>query len=264
LSEGKLRDPRQPKLLQAKQLIIEQSAQRDVRSDRVKVLAENWDYTLAEVPTVTPYMEELYHVLEGQNRSVALESLDPEATLWCIVIENVEPRERPQKALDISGGRRVHSAYDKFYLGYNAGHPHELAAVHALSELGLRVGKGTSQNSIAAAGVVSRLIHGGRRTAEMGAWLVEVTFSALLDAYPSYDADPHRWDSLLIGALGQVIARNPNLRYDRLVKKLAERRAEHWLRDQDSGGGDSTKEEAIGQAIIRGYNRGSRVDRLEW
>jgi hypothetical protein len=261
-----VKDPRQPLLLSVQQLVIESASQRDLRPDRVRRLAEEWDWNKAEAPTVVHYMREgerdYFHVVEGQNRVEGLKLRAPDAMVWCLAVDGVSDRERPQLAMDISGGRRVHSAYDKWLLGTNAGHPHEVAVNRVLGDLGLRLGKGTSATTIASAGVISRLAHGGRRSPEEAAWLVNQIFCALLEAYPNHEVDPHRWDSLLIGALGQVIARNPQFRFNRLVHKLAERRAEFWLREKDLGVG--TAEQSVGEAIIRSYNRSSRMDQLKW
>ena len=249
-------DPRRFDHLFLGELRLDKQTQREVDEDRVKRMAHEWDWALAEAFTVTPDGEQGYFVVEGQNRFLALRLRAPSDTLVPCLILPARPREaRAQVALSIYKGRRGHSSCDRWDLAVNAGKPHEVAAQKALDRLDLRIGKGASGHTITAAAAVAAVVHAGHRTPEEGAEILETTLRIIMEAFPEpEDGVHHRFDGTLIRGLGGLIGANPQADLKRLTEVMGKRLLRLWLAEAQSGI-RREKWRCFGDAVLREYNK---------
>ena len=257
-------DPRSVGLVRVGDLEIDQRVQRTVDPAKVDRLDAEWDWALAEVFTVTRRPDGAIVVTEGQHRQMGLEQRDPEAKIWVVLVDEVEgTAEEAATALGIAKGRRPHNPIQQWRMRVTAGAPHETEAEKVLSALGLTVTEGRSSRGVAAAGTMMRLIHGTPSkplSPAAGAELLRKTLSVIGESIPEdSNQSAHRFDGVIIQAVGNLIASHPDLSLARLADRLSERTAAQWLAFRRSA---TPSWRGVQQIIMTDYNRNLRSGRL--
>lgn len=167
-------DPRAFQAFLLDDLVIDSIGQRAVDPERVRRIAHDFDWLRFETPTVVLLSDGRARVIEGMHRITALRSIADETTVVMCAVLPIPP-DRPIEAaiaFAIVRGRRGHSALERWKLLVTMGEPHELAAMDVLAHRHLRLGVSPDPVTIAAVNSVSRIMHGARRTPEVGAQLL--------------------------------------------------------------------------------------------
>ncbi len=236
------RDPRVVRLLSVGALKIKKS-QRPVDEDRALRISMEWDWNKAEAITVCERDGEpgVYDVVEGQNRTLALQLIDPAALIWCVVLEPMGAPQQARTALSIDAGRKRISAIDKWAMRLTEGDPFVVAAAGVLRERSISISKTYGARQTKAAASIDSIVRGrGAQTPEYGAHLLSSTLDVIFDAWPS---DPHGIDERMTGEIISAVATimaegHPR---GRVVKALSGKRRnpEGWL--SPNGGGESRR-----------------------
>lgn len=259
-------DPRKPVQLRAGDITIDHRAQRDIDDEEYAKIINGFDWLRFEAPTVVRLEDDTLVAIEGQHRCKAVQALDPNMRIWCMVLlDPLTVAEQAQLGLDIARGRKAHTAYDKWMNALHAEHPHEVQAARVFTELGLRLGKSKpSTMTLACAGTIRRIVHGGAWSPEDGAELLRRTLTTVMGAWPTYDHDSStsRWDRHILLAVAEVHRRYwDNVNRARLETSIQIKPAMQWISigaGQDPGPPDAR----IFAKIIEQYNRGLKSRRL--
>lgn len=257
-------DPREFRWIRAGDLIVDQRVQRECATERVARIINEFDWNLFEALTVVERNGE-YRVSEGQHRTLAVQAIDPDCLVPCMVITDcTDASGESQIALDIVGGRAGHTAYEKWRLRYTSGHEHEVLATAILESHGLRVGAHPSAMTISAVATVRSIVHGGNFSPEQGAELLDVTLDTILSAFPTYDHESNitRWNAGILLAVAQTYVRHPDADPQRLARSLRVRPAAQWV-SLGKGARGEPPSVTIAKAIAAEYNRNKRRGRID-
>lgn len=253
-------DRRQVRRINVSDLIVDRKYQRALTNDDgIARMAYEWDWNLSEAPTVVEIGNGAKcRVIEGQRRVRALQMRDPEASMWCVVLEGKQAGVRNEAAigLQVSKGRVSFKAIDVFEARVRCGDEHEVAALEVLDDLGLRLGHTASSRTIASAGSIMRLIHGALAPPELGAEFLRNTLLVLMTAWPKDDIESSvsRFDNRLFDVVGSIVSRNDAVDLDRLARKLRSKAAHRWIKDVTNT--DVPLKAAVRASILFEYNRG--------
>jgi len=229
---------------------------------KINHLADNWDWALAEVPTVTERPDGTLVVEEGQHRSLGLLDRNPDALIWVIKVASTDIGDEAATALGIAKGRRPHSKVQEWRMRVTAGLPHEVAATKVLTDLGLNVTEARGIRTVSAAGTMMKIIHGTASsplTPDAGAEMLRKTLSVILRSIPDDQATGRRFDATLLTAVGSLLTDHPDLDLNRLANKLAERTATQWLAFRAS---TTPAWKGVQDMIVADYNKQLRSGRL--
>jgi hypothetical protein len=259
-------DPRVPRQYRAGDLIIDHRAQRDINDDRVKQIVNEFDWSKFETPTVVDTKAGPV-VIEGQHRSRAVQALDQNLLVWCMLLPDaLTTPEQAQLALDIVQGRHGHSAYDLWMNAVHAEHPHEVQANEVLQMLGLRLGRKPSTMTIAAIATVRSIVHGHQYTPEDGAELLLRTLQTVMNAWPTYDHDSSttRWDRDILIAVANI-HRNwwDSVDANRLATVVRVKPAIQWRSIGQGNDDNRPASQILYDRFVKDYNRGMRTRRLK-
>lgn len=254
-----VRDPREFVAYLLDDLVIDSTSQRGIDDERVRKIAHDFDWLRFEVPSVVALDNGRARVIEGQHRCLALRLIADETTVVTCAVLPVPPGEVVEASIAyaIAKGRQGHSALARWLLLVHMQSPHELAAEAVLRERGLRLGASPDVYTISAVATVSRIVHGSgsRRSPEVGAELLGRVVDVLARAFPpDVEAVAARWDWRIMRAVGDLIARNDEIRDERLVKVLADRNAQKWIANAMSIS-DQPVWSTIAEIIAQRYNR---------
>jgi len=258
-------DPRTPQQIRARELIIDHRAQRDVNDDRVRQIVSEFTWALFEAPTVVATTRG-HVVVEGQHRVRAVQALDPNLMVWCMLLPDIlTTPEQAQLALDIVRGRKGHTAYDIWMNALHAKHPWEVAANKVLDELGLHLSHKPSTMAISCVATVRSIVHGHQQNPEDGAELLARTLMTIMAAWPTFDHDSAttRWDRDILLAVANMHRRWwDELDSDRLATVVRVKPAVQW---RSIGHGDDRLPPAktLFDRFVADYNRGLRSGRLK-
>jgi len=258
-------DPRVPEQIRARDLLIDSRAQRELNDERVRQIVNEFDWAKFEAPTVVS-LEEGYVVIEGQHRVKAVQALDPDMLIWCMVLpEALTTPEQAQLALDIVRGRAAHNAYEKWMNALHAKHEHEVKADKVLKEMGLRLGHKPSTMTISCVATIKSIVHGHQYSPEDGAELLMRTLMTIMEAWPTYDHDSatSRWDRDILIAVADMHRRWwDELDSDHLATRLRIKPAMQW---RSIGHGDDKlpPHKTLFDRFVQEYNRGRRSGRLK-
>lgn len=259
-------DPREVAQIRAGDLVVDHRAQRDIDQDRVANIVNAFDWALFEAPTVVTVGDRIV-VVEGQHRTKAVQALDPDMMLWCLILPNhLSTADQAQLGLDITANRRPHSAFDRWMNALHAEHPHEVLATDVLASHGLQLGRNKpSTMTISAAATIRRIVHGGGFSPEYGAEILDRTLCTVMDAWPTYDRESSitRWDRHVLLAVAAVHQMwDPSeLDEGRLAEKIRIRPAAQWL-SIGHGAEAGPPNAVIFAKVIEEYNRGLKARRL--
>jgi hypothetical protein len=238
-------------------LIIDGEVQRTLNDDRVRRIANEFDWAKFEALTVVSCGGGDFVIVEGQHRGAAAKMLDESLKVWCLVLpEGYRGASlEADLGLGISRGRRGHTAFEQWNARFVRGDAHEVEAAKVLQHYHLRLGRTPSSRTIAAVDKVAHIIHDNRRQPETGAELLAKTLAVITSAWAEVDVNSnvHRFDGRLLEALSELIARNPQINLTRLVERLNQKSAQRWLSDELMARTRPAKE-AIANGIARAYN----------
>lgn len=258
-------DPREFRYLRASQLRVDERKQRDIEPEKVARISNEWDWNRLEVLTVARTRRpDIFDVTEGQHRALAAQQVDPNMLVPCMILPpGTNDKSQSQIALDITQGRRGHSAFEKWRLCYNAGHEHEVRATNVLAQQGMRVGKSPSATTISAVATVGRIIHGGQFSPVYGANLLDTVVAVIQAAFPTHDHNSNvsRWDRWMLLAVADIVHNHPEVDLTRLARAIQIRPATQWV-NFGKGAEGPTPDVAIREGIINEYNRGRRRGRI--
>jgi hypothetical protein len=262
-------DQRRMELLNLDDLEIDRSVQRDTTTERAQRIGNEWDWALGEALTVTPLGTGKYRVEEGQHRVLAARSIGIQ-DYWCVVLplSMSKPSIGAGVGLNISTGRRGHTALDRWGARVVEGKEHEVRAVAVLERYGLRLGRTPSAQTIASVDAVSSIVHGRRADPATGADLLDTVLHIVTGAWPEYDHESRasRFDHRIMRAVAEVAVRNPDLDRHRLATKLHRKQAMRWINDVAAAMQRPTTE-SIAKGMIEDYNQRlakSGRGRLQW
>lgn len=215
-------DPRSVRRMSVAALHISPS-QRPVNETRVARIAADWDWKKAEAITVAerPYEPGHYDVIEGQNRVMALRSIDPGATILCVVLPSMNGPEQAGTALAIGEGRRPVSALEKFRLRCTKGDPYANAARDVLTMYGVFLDKGKAPRHTQSASAVMGIVQGrGRLSPDEGAERLAQVLDIIFTSWPN---DPSGTDDRLtadiLTAVSVVLAEYDEKKVAKVLKK---------------------------------------------
>jgi hypothetical protein len=257
-------DPRAMTRLRVGDLVIDQNTQRVRIDSKVEHMASSWDWSLAEALTVVDNGDGTHTVVEGQGRALALQLVDPDLTMPCLVLNPITSAAQSGVARDISRGRLAMSPVDRWKLDLNNGVAHEVAAQAVLESYGLRVARKVGARGIAAASTLRGIIRSGRRSPDEGAEFLNDVISVITAAYPDTDPDvpTSRFDAPILRAVADVLSRNADrgVDLDRLARKVAVRTPEQWLKLGKNADGPAVA--AIADTMVNDYSKNLRAGRL--
>jgi hypothetical protein len=250
-------DPRKAIQVAVRNLIVDSEVQRGCEPERIQRIAHEFEWRRLEAITVVSIGRNMYRVVEGQHRTLAVKLRDPDALVWALVLPAADTSTGREAglALEISTGRRPHTAYQQWNARLTRGDRHEILATDTLRTHGLRIGKSPSARSIAASGEVTRMIHSRRQTPELGAELLNKTLTVIMAAWPDHDpkSSVSRFDGRLLSAISEIISRNAHIDLNRLSLKLATKMASRWISDELLAGPRVVRD-AIATGVIKVYN----------
>lgn len=254
-------DPRTMAYVSVDLLVVDQNVQRPVTVERIRDMGD-WDWTIAETPTVTERDDGTMVVTEGQHRVTKRQQEQPGTRMWVAILGDIT--DERDLALRISRGRRKHTPYDEWLLHVGQGLPHEVAAEQVLAELGLSVSSGGAHSSPTAIGsitTISQIIH-AYADADAGAAVLRAVLNVLMQAFPD---EKRRWDRLLLLTVARIIRTNPGiLETGRLIDRLGRQTALRWVQLAAARRPGQPAIDVIGQAVVDEYNRSLRTRRIEW
>jgi hypothetical protein len=256
-------DPRQFEWIPARDLTVDQRLQRECNPETVARIVNEFDWSRFEAITVT-IRNGRYQVVEGQHRTLAVQAIDPSCRVACMILADGRSDDASaQLALNSVQGRRVHTAFEKWRLRYNSGHPHEIQATMVMDRLGVRVGQAGSAMTISAVATVRSIIHGGQFSPEEGARLLDRTLTTIIAAFPTHDHESNvsRWNSGILLAVAQTYVTYPKADQARLARALRVRPAQQWITLGKGARGEPAWMN-IARVIAGEYNRGKKRDRI--
>lgn len=255
-------DPRKSHHIPVRKLVIDSEAQRALNADIWERIANEWDWLRAEAATVVALGNGQFRVIEGQHRVRALQSIDPGAAMWCLVLPDAERGLATEAKLGrtISTSRRGYSTLAKWVSCVASGEPHEIEADKVLASHGLRVGQAASARTVAAVGSISKIVHGQKNTPATGAQLLDTVLTIVLTTWPDHDpsSSSSRFDGRLLDALGIVVTRNPGLDVRRMCNKLGTKRAMRWVDDVLNTTSGKSVRDLVAGSIVHQYNTSLR------
>jgi hypothetical protein len=256
-------DPRRMNHVVVSKLVIDSEPQRAMNMDVVERIANEWDWSRAEAATVVSLGNGKFRVVEGQHRVRALQMIDMEAAMWCLVLPASEKSIETEAKLGraIATGRRGYSTLAKWVSCVASGEPHECQANKVLADHGLRVGQTQSTRTIAAVGAVSKIVHGQKNSPSTGADLLDKVLTIIMTTWPDHDpsSSTSRFDGRLIEALGLIVTRNPDVDTKRMSNKLGTKRAMRWIDDVLNTTSGRSIRDLVAGSIIASYNGGLRT-----
>lgn len=251
-------DPRKVTRIPVSRLVIDNEAQRGMNANVVERLGNEWDWLRCEVITVVPLGDGRFRVVEGQHRTRAVQSVDPTALLWCVVLPAAECDIANEAKLgrEIATSRRGYSTLAKWVSRVGSLEPHEVEASKVLAKHGLRVGQAQSARTIAAVGAVTKIVHGQKNTPATGAHYLDLVLSIIVNTWPDHDpsSSTSRFDGRLLDAVGVIVIRNPDLDVRRMVSKLGTKRAMRWVDDVLNTTSGKSVRDLVAGSILASYN----------
>lgn len=228
-----MRDPRAARYIPVSILRINPSAQRPVDMDRVARIAANWDYAKAEAVTVVINQDGTIDVVEGQNRVLALKSVDPSATILCVILlGSLTNAEQAGVALSIGKGRRAISALDAHKMAITNGDEVHVAVHALLSEKGIRVSKTATPRSTQAISAILSIAKSGHGRGDLDENLdmLERVLNVITAAWPMDPASGR--DERFTGDIIRVVADVLEMGHQDkdVAKSLKKENAESWLK----------------------------------
>ncbi len=271
LTRSKRDDPREMLWVNVDDLFIDENVQREVDEARHKVFHTDWDWDIAEVPTVSERKGGALVVNEGQHRVLRLKEIASGSFIW--VVKRTGFSTGTSEALAAQGiakGRRGHSALALWDLKLHAGDPYATAGDKVLSEIGLVMGANSAAAGIMAVNAVNTLLTGGHRTPAEGEALLRQTLLVLASSWPDDYAPGSRWEGTLVRAVGHLLDVNPGVvTVKKLVLRLsATSSAEAWLKRarENSAGTSVPRWRMLAGLLGSAYNKGMRSEekKLVW
>lgn len=246
-------------------LHIAQHLQRGVSQDRIDDISREFDWKMFETPTVSRRKNGSLVVIEGQNRVLALQKLDPSIQVTVAVLEGLTSDQESHLSLCIYQKRKPHSQYEQFWqlVRSPAGQGEfEKALEQSLSQIGLHVGVARGFNTVNCVGTIRRIAKSTKRPVR-GAELVQATLGIIQEAFPD---DPGkngtRFEAVLVEAIAKLLVKNRYVKRARLIQKLSGRSLHGWL--VQTGRPGIPREEAIRMVLVDDYNKGLRNGRISW
>jgi hypothetical protein len=256
-------DPRYVGLVRVGDVLVDQRVQRTISAAKVEMMAAQWDWSLAEVPTLTRRDDGSVVVTEGQHRILALQQRDPDTMIWCLLPTDVEGlSDEAATALGIAKGRRAHNKVQEWKMRVTAGDAHEIAAEQVLKGMNLQVTEGGGNNVIQAAGTVMRIIHGTPSkplSANAGAHLLQQVLTVCSVIPEEGGKSGRRYDSMIVRAVANIVGHNPGINLTRLAEKMQSRTSLQWMAFRRNA---TPAWRGIQQVIQADYNRGLRDKRI--
>ena len=240
--------------------VIWPDSQRPLDEKHVDRLAKDFDPDMFGVIAVCkPNGKELYHVIDGNHRRMAMEKLfGPEEMVPCNVFEATDPARAAQIFNEINTGRRPVSAVDRFRVRVTSGAPTEVAVSKIIKNLGYRVGNISEDGAIRAVAACTR-IH-----KRFGGEVLTIT---LLTIRTCWGKTARGADEAIISGLAEFFHEfGPQVDRERLNEKLAKA----FTPDRLIGAAKSARDvyrcstvSAVSRVIQNMYNSGIRVGKLE-
>ena len=256
-------DPRLIGLVRCGDIVIDQRAQRSTDPAKVQWLADHWDWTLGEVPTLSRREGGMLVATEGQHRVLSSQARDPDIRMWCVLAEDISGIEdEAATALGIARGRRQHSRVQEWRMRVTSNMEHEVMAEKVLQELNLTVGEVRTSRQLTSAATLMKLIHGTEsrpRTPAQGADILRRTLSAIQVIPEDPTKAGSRYDSAMIMAVGALISQYPALDVQRLAEKLQAHTATQWMAYKRSA---TPQWRGIYNVLKADYNKSTRQRRL--
>lgn len=259
---GKHDDPRELVWVSVDELVIDENIQREVDENRHKIFSAEWDWDLAEVPTVSERKDGTLVVTEGQHRVLRRKEIAPGSHLWAVKRSGGGGTAGEAAAAQgIAKGRKAHSALAQWDLRLHAGDPYVTAGDKVLTEVGLVMGGAGTATGVWAASAVTAILTGGRRTPAEGEELLRKTLLTLARAWPDDHAPGVRWEATMLRAVAYLIERNAEV-ID--TRKLSARlsttsSAETWLkRAKERAAVGGSNWHVLAELIGTPYNNGMR------
>lgn len=269
-------DPRQMVYINVDKVVVDPNVQRRTKDERLTKMG-NWNWDLAETPTVALRTDGLYAAIEGQNRILKRQKEAPGTSMWMVLRPSPATdwtADEAKVALGIAKGRKLHSSYDAMHVELAAGDPYWQAAVATLAEHEVEfTPNGQYNNSgvrgIAAITAVGGVMHSYDKTADTtdeavtdGAALLGRVLLVIINAF---DEQKAMWDGTLIRAVSGVIHRNPAVDLNRLTAKLAKVAATDWVAECRRRRGRTSPVEYLATLIMQDYNHAlNAAKRLSW
>lgn len=245
-------------------IIIDQNVQRNVNPDKLTKMGE-FDYDLAETPTLVERTDGAFVAIEGQHRTELLRSENPDAHLWCNLLAG--PVDEAGIALAITKSRKAHSPYEAFGLEVAKGDEYAIAVQDALETVGVQLSNYKRQipgnQRIAAVAAVRNAVRLSGRTPGEGREFLTTVLSILR---VGFGEQTDMWASLLIKSVAQILDRNQGqVNTERLTATLARQAPARWLQETSHKREGQPALECVATAIIQEYNRGlHQQNRIEW
>jgi hypothetical protein len=252
-------EPRGYKLewIACKQLsVVWVQAQRRLREDRAKEIANNFDPELFNPIRVTlPNGDGLYHICDGQHSKRAVEIIwGPEEKVPCLVAPEGDPVRAAQLFLRMNTSRRPPDKVDHFKVAVTAQEKTEVAVDRIVRKNGFHVEHGAAQDSISAVGALLFIY------TSCSAKVLDMTLNEVRMVWPN---DKNATAGPVLRGFGVFLNEfGSHLQHQRFREMTAKK----WtpgslIRDAKAGrdlhGGSTT--EAMVALLIHNFNKGLRT-----
>lgn len=272
-------DPRQIIYVSVDDVLIDPNVQRSVLQPRIDRMGE-WDYDLAEGPTVSRRKNGQYIAIEGQGRVLHQQQQHPGSKMWMFVIEPDSENyaaDEARIARRISGTRTQHTVFDRMSLERTAGDPYWQEATRALLYFGLEMtgSSGKGPNAVTAVGAIGTIMHSFDGVAEMssdesvqaGSELLQDVISILREAY-QYKPDKEKkgmYDRIMLLVVAGALRRHPRLDKFRLSGVLARLTPGQWKDEASRHRPGTSALDHLGKQVVDDYNSGKRdANKIAW
>jgi hypothetical protein len=240
--------------------VIWANAQREFDPKHASRIAAEFDPDMFDDLVVTlPNGDGIYHVVDGQHRKAALQSLyGDDEQLPCRVVNAEDPARAADIFNKINTSRKAPNAVDRFNVRVTAGYETEVAVARIATFLGYKINKSRSDGSI---GSVNALVSVYKSFGS------EVLKDTLMTIKATWGQDFHAYEASIIRGYGAFIAQfRSKIDWTRLRQQVSKAYTPGRLLGAAKTGREmfgGSMADGVKQVLIATYNKGLRNGKLE-
>lgn len=244
-------------------LTVDPSVQRHLNTPHVSRMQQNYDRAALGTITVSARQDGTFHVIDGQNRRELVRRVEGEdATIPAVVYFGLSTQEEAQLFRQLNTFTGIHSL-DKFRVRLMEHEPVALELESMLAGSGWRVSTGRDRGCFSAVVELERIYNGvdarlRKRTPDAARRTIETLTLA-------WGNEPNAVRSELIGGLGRVFIRHPEIDAEKVAKVLASSGGPMAFVSAARARVTSRNHklyDSVASLVVEGYNKGRRSSRL--
>lgn len=199
--------------LRVDQLVVYPAVQRTPPTKaKVKQLADAWDWSKVDMPSISERRDGTFSILDGQRRVLALKMLgQDEHRLDCVVYTGLTEAQEAEMFLGLNDVRQV-SIFDRFFTGVTARRPECVGITATCEKHGWTVRRGASHGAICCVDAMMRVW-----SMDTSGALLSRTLQLLTDAF---GRDKNTVSGHLVGGLARFFHKHPETDISAFKEKL--------------------------------------------